>query len=358
MLLTLAAAAIAILLLATGAVRWSDVFIDTELLLVLFALLLAVEILRASGSLDVLVKRVTARFRTTRSFAFALVLFSGVLAMFVTNDVALFVVIPFTVIASRFSDFDVEDAVILEIVAVNLLGCLTPLGNPQNLFVYRQAQWNAGEFVLAMLPFVVWCAVGLVVALYVIPSGARDPGVRGGKLMPAAPPPGSLAPLGMTYAGVICFTLVLLHIAHALPAWPAAVAAAIAWLFFLRRRVDLWIVPLFFFVFIIVAGASVLGLRAGEHLYFAAIALSQVISNVPATILLSPSVDNSWIELLYGANAGGAGTIVASLANLLGWRIYVRESNRDPRFFRRLNAINFAFLAWAAGGGWLILRFL
>ena len=152
MTLTLAAAAIAILLLVTGVVRWSDVAVDRELLLVLFALLLAVEILRASGYLDLLVKRAMARFRTTRSFGFAMVMFSGVLAMFVTNDVALFVVIPFTVIASRFSDFDVEDAVILEIVAVNLIGCLTALGNPQNLFVYHRAGWNAGQFIAAMLP--------------------------------------------------------------------------------------------------------------------------------------------------------------------------------------------------------------
>jgi Na+/H+ antiporter NhaD/arsenite permease-like protein len=348
-LLTLAAAAIAILLLVTGAVRWGDVFVDGELLFTLFALLLAVEILRASGYLDALVKRVMARFTTTRSFGFALVMCSGVLAMFVTNDVALFVVIPFTVIASRFSGFDVEDAVILEIVAVNLIGCLTPLGNPQNLFVYHRADWNAGQFVLAMLPFVVWCTIGLVAALFLLgPSHAMQ---RSEVPLPERDPRAAAA-------GAVCFALVILHIAHALPAWPAAVAAALAWLLFLRRRVDLWIVPLFFFVFVIVAGAGLLGLRFGDNLYFAAVALSQLISNVPATILLSASVDTEWLELLYGANAGGAGTIVASLANLLGWRIYVRESNRDPRFFRRLTAINFAFLAWAAGGGWVILRWL
>ncbi|HUR80258.1 MAG TPA: hypothetical protein VM733_05805, partial [Thermoanaerobaculia bacterium] len=86
------------------------------------------------------------------------------------------------------------------------------------------------------------------------------------------------------------------------------------------------------------------------------IALSQVISNVPATILLTPFANGDWRELLYGVNAGGCGTIIASLANLLGWRIYVRESNRDPRFFRRLTAINVAFLAWATLGGYLLLR--
>lgn len=347
MILTLCAAAIAILLLVTGVVRWGDVQVDHELLLVLFALLLAVEILRASGYLDALVKRVMTRFRTTRSFGFAMVMFSGVLAMFVTNDVALFVVIPFTVIASRFSDFDIEDAVILEIVAVNLIGCLTPLGNPQNLFVYHRAGWNAGEFILVMLPFVAWCTVGLIAALFLL--GPSHEMRRNDVPLPERNARAAAA-------GAVCFALVVLHIAHAIPAWPAAAAAAIAWLVFLRKRVDLWIVPLFFFVFIVVAGLGVLGLRIGENLYLAAIALSQIISNVPATILLSASVDANWLELLYGANAGGAGTIIASLANLLGWQIYVRESNRDPRFFRRLTLINFAFLAWAAMGGWLILR--
>ena len=346
MLLTLAAAAVAVLVLLSGVVRWQDVYVDWELLLVLFALLLAVEILRASGYLDLVVKRVMTRFRTTRSFGFALVVISGLLAMFVTNDVALFVVIPFTVIASRFSDFDVEDAVILEIVAVNLIGCLTPLGNPQNLFIYHRANWNAGQFILTMLPFVGWCTIGLIASLFLL--GASHEMQRNDVALPNRN--GWVA-----VAGAVCFALVVLHIAHAIEAWPAAVAGAIAWLLFLRKRVDLWIVPLFFFVFIIVAGAGVLGWTTGEQ-YFTAIGLSQVISNVPATILLSASVDDRWLDLLYGANAGGCGTIIASLANLLGWRIYVRESNRDPRFFRRLTTINVAFLVWAAAGGWLLTR--
>ena len=346
MILTVAAAAIAILLLLTGVVRWRDVYVDHDLLLVLFALLMAVEILRASGYLDALVKGAMARFRTTRSFGFAMVMFSGVLAMFVTNDVALFVVIPFTVIASRFSDFDVEDAVILEIVAVNLIGCLTPLGNPQNLFIFHRANWNAGQFILAMLPFVAWCTLGIIAALFLL--GPSHEMKRSDVALPARDPRAAIA-------GALCFALVILNIAKAIDAWPAAIAAAVAWLVFLRKRVDLWIVPLFFFVFIIIAGAGILGWKSSEQ-YFTAIGLSQIISNVPATILLAASVDHHWLDLLYGANAGGAGTIIASLANLLGWRIYVRESNRDPRFFRRLTLINFAFLAWAAGGGWVILR--
>lgn len=114
--------------------------------------------------------------------------------------------------------------------------------------------------------------------------------------------------------------------------------------------------PLFFFAFIVVEGPRSFAFELHTSLYFTSIALSQVISNVPAAVLLTPFTDGEWRELLYGVSAGGCGTIIASLANLLGWRIYVRESNRDPRFFRRLTAINGAFLLWAAAGGWLLLK--
>lgn len=323
--------------------------IDLDLLLVLFALLVAVEILRASGWLDLVVARTVARFRTTRSFAIGLLAFSGALSCLVTNDVTLFVVIPFTVIASRFSDFDVEDAVILEVIAANLIGCLTPLGNPQNLFIYHRSGWSAAQFVITMAPFVAWCAAGLLAGTFLL--GRSHPmRVAAAEL----PPRDNRAAL----AGAFCFALVLLEVARVIDAWPAAIAAAVAGAFFLRRRmarIDFSIIPLFFFAFIIVEGMRSFAWDLGANVYWTSIALSQVISNVPAAVLLTPFTGGEWRELLYGVSAGGCGTIVASLANLLGWRIYVRESNRDPRFFRRLTAINVAFLAWAAGGGWLLL---
>jgi len=350
--LTWSAGLIALALLLTRRVtaRAAARAVDADLLLLLFALLVTVEILRASGYLDAVVHGAVDRFATTRGFALALIALSGGLAALVTNDVALFVVIPFTIIASRISDFDVEDAVVLEIVAANLIGCLTPLGNPQNLFIFHRSGWSAGQFVLTMLPLVAWSAAGLLAALFIL--GRSRPMV---KTDVARPPRDGRAAL----AGAICFALVLLEIARVMNAWPAAIAALVAGALFLRRRlfaIDLSIVPLFFFAFIIVEGLRSLRLEVtGAGLYVTSIALSQVISNVPATVLLSPLAGGQWRELLYGVNAGGCGTIIASLANLLGWRLYVRASNRDPRFFRHLTVINAAFLAWVAVGGWVIL---
>jgi Na+/H+ antiporter NhaD/arsenite permease-like protein len=275
---------------------------------------------------------------------------SGMVASLITNDVTLFIIIPFTIVASRFSDFDVEDAVILEIVASNLIGCLTPLGNPQNLFVFHQSGWSAAHFIFVMLPFVVWSTAGLLAALFLL-----------GRSRPMVTTPAALPSLNRNaaIAGVICFGLVLLEIARVTNAWPAAIGALIAGAIFLRRRIfaiDYSIVPLFFFAFIIVEGLRAMHVYGeSSSLFLTSIGLSQIISNVPATILLSPIAGDRWRELLYGVSAGGCGTIIASLANLLGWRIYVRESNRDKRFFWRLTAINFAFLAWVAMGGWLLL---
>jgi Na+/H+ antiporter NhaD/arsenite permease-like protein len=312
--------------------------IDVDLLLVLFALLVAVEILRESGWLDLTVALTISRFHTTRGFAIALIAMTGVLASLVTNDVTLFVVIPFTVVASRFSDFDLEDAVILEIVAANLLGCLTPLGNPQNLFVFHRSGWSAGHFVAVMLPFAGASAAGLLAAVFLL--GKSRPLIKADVELPRRNAIGGIA-------GAVCFALVLLEIARVVNGWPAAIVALVAGVFLLPRRLfelDLSIVPLFLFAFVVVEGLP--RMHLGGHVYASAIALSQVISNVPATILLSPLAAPDWKSLLYGATAGGCGTIIASLANLLGWRIYVRESGRDPRFFRRFTAVNFAFLAY------------
>ena len=347
MSIVIVAGVLAIAFVVTGRVTaqaaWHSV--DLDLLLVLFALLIAVEIIRESGWLDFAVEKTVARFHSARSFAAVMLAITGILAMLVTNDVALFVAIPFTIAASRMSRFDVEDAIALEIVAANLLGCLTPLGNPQNLFVYHRSQWNAGEFVVTMLPFVAMSAIGLAIAIAFLRKATLT------NTEPELPARDNRAAL----AGAITFLFVLLEIARAVSGWPAAFSALVSAALFLRRRVDLSIVPLFFFAFIIVEGLRTFPLRLFDT-YWSAIALSQVISNVPATLLLSPFARGDWRALLYGANAGGCGTIIASLANLLGWRIYVRESGADPRFLWRLTAISAAFLIWTSLGAWLLLR--
>ena len=353
-ILEVTAGAIAAAFLLSGRVtpRAAMRAIDVDLLLVLFALLITVEMLRESGYLDLAVAATVSRFTSARAFAFALIVATGVLASLVTNDVTLFVVIPFTVLASRMSSFQLENVVVLEVIASNLLGCLTPLGNPQNLFVFHKSGWSAVQFIATMAPFVGWCAAGLIIAMF-IGTESRT------MARPAAVLPERNNT--MAVAGAICFALVLLEIARIANGWPAAIAAAICALLFLRSRIrdlDLSIIPLFFFAFIAVEGLRTFELPRIANLYVSAALVSQVISNVPATILLTPFADHDWRTLLYGVNAGGCGTIIASLANLLGLRIYMRDSGAHPRFLWRLTAFNFVFLAWAGVGGWVLLSSL
>jgi Na+/H+ antiporter NhaD/arsenite permease-like protein len=334
--------------------------VDADLLLLLFALLLAVELVRESNFLDRAVAIAVGRFHGSRSFTLALMAATGVLAAVLTNDVALFVVIPFTVLARRFSDFRVRNAVVLEVLSANLSGCLTPLGNPQNLFLYHRAGWSPGRFVAEMIPFVVWSGAGLVVAVFWLEPPRSIQRVDA----PMAPPD-----RGRALAGLACLGLVLAEIFRALPAWPAAVGGLVAGLFLLRRRwgqIDLSILPLFFFAFIVVEALrsfdiyalirTLPGAGTGLRLYLAGLLCSQIISNVPATVLLTPLAAGRWRLLLYAVNAGGCGTLIASLANLLGLRIFEREHGRDRQFLRRLLALNAVFLLWSGAGGWILSR--
>jgi Na+/H+ antiporter NhaD/arsenite permease-like protein len=284
------------------------------------------------------------------------------LSALVTNDVSLFVVIPFTVMAGQFSDFRVRHAVVLEIIAANLLGCLTPLGNPQNLFLYHQSGWQLGRFLGVMTPFVLWSAVGIAIA-----TVAMEP------RRTITSRPIAVVPIDRLRAavGLFCFALVILEIVHLINAWPAAIAAAIATPILLRgrfREMDLSIIPLFFFAFIVVEGLRALPTYslferipdepAGMALYAGAILSSQLISNVPTAILMAPIAGQNWATLLYGVSAGGCGTIIASLANLLGWQIYLREHGKDPEFFRIQTVASFVFLIWTGVGGWFLLQLL
>jgi Na+/H+ antiporter NhaD/arsenite permease-like protein len=345
----LVAATLAVAAVASGVVPWHTVprIEDGRLLATLAALVLSVEALRSSGALDALVRRAISRFSQARTLTLALIVASGALSAVVTNDVALFVVVPFTVAAARFSDFRVRNAVILEITAANVLGCMTPIGNPQNLFLVHRSGMSIPGFLVSMLPFGAVAAALLGGAILVLEPSRRITRVEAA----ARPVEGFLAAWGA--AGIL---LVLASIAGWLPPW-LPLAAIVPALFLLARRgasaASLAIVPLFFFVFIDMAAVASVDFRrlylaiplpAGTRLYLAGLLFSQGISNVPAAVLLAPLAEGRWRTLLYAVNAGGCGTLVASLANLLGWQIYLRERGPDPVYLPRFYAVSFAFL--------------
>lgn len=362
-----AALALAALVLLAGWVAPREVpgLLDPRVLSLFFVLIVAVALARRSGLFARGVRAVLSRVRSSRTLAFAAVLVTGATAALVTNDVALLLVVPFTLaFEAAAPDFEAAGVVVLEIAAANVIGCLTPTGNPQNLFLFVRGGFSGGTFLAAQAPWVLGMAAA---TLALIPF-----------TVPRRPLPASAAahvPVGRGRAAVAVSLLVLelLAIFGVLPVW-VPFAAAVPALVLLGRdavRVDFSLVGVFAALFVGVEGlrrsplfahldpvrlfgASPEGFAASGAL------LSQAVSNVPAAILLAPAAAGhagAFTGLLYGVNAGGCGTPVASLANLIGARLYLESRAGRRRFWRLFFATSSALLAAAVVWSLVLLKY-
>ncbi len=327
--------AVALLLLATAWSRripaWSRD--ELEVLALLGALLVAVRGLTLSG----LVRRLARRIEAGRWVPLRLVLATWLLSMVVTNDVALLAVVPLTLALRR---DDRGRLVILEALAANAGSALTPVGNPQNLFLYWHYRLHPAEFVAAIAPF--------SLAFLVVTAGLAFFASRGDGPAPAGPwRPVARGP-AVGWATVLA--LVVLVVLHVLP-FPWFVAAPAAALLLDRRALAIdWGLLLAFACFFGIADdlRAVLAssLTGTTHVFLLSALASQVLSNVPAALLFSEFTTN-WRALLWGVSVGGFGTLVASLANLIAWRLYVADPTTGDggRFTLRFHLVGAAMLA-------------
>lgn len=281
--------------------------IDTTTLLMLFSLMTIVAGFRRMGALDAISRKLTRRVTTLRGLSAVMVALCFVLSMLVTNDVALLTLVPLTLLLFRAGgQKSTIWTVVLETVAANLGSMVTPIGNPQNLYLYTSGRLTALDFLTLLAP----------------------------------------------YAAV---ALALLAIAKVLPAWALAASVFLGTLALDRgtiRQVDYTLLATFvcFFVFVASVKACV-PVRAWLETMMArspmAVALltSQVISNVPACLLLSPFTQDAK-ALALGVDLGGLGTLIASLASLISFRLYgAGEGARKGRYFAVFTGVNVLFLA-------------
>lgn len=253
--------------------------------------------------------------------------------------------------------FETAGLVVLEIVAANVLGCLTPTGNPQNLFLFVRGGFTAGSFFVAQVPWVLGMAAA---TLALVPLVVND------RPLPAAPARDiRVLPLEAAFALSLLFLELLAIFRVVSPAVPAASALlALALLGREAARVDFSLVAVFAALFVGVEGlrrsalfhvldptrlfgSSPAGLVASGAL------LSQFVSNVPAALLLAPAAaaaaapPAAFTALLYGVNAGGCGTPIASLANLIGARLYLSGRSSRRSFWKLFAGVSAAMLLWA-----------
>lgn len=298
--------------------------VDWPTIAALTGLLVITKGVELSGYLHHLGKRLILRLPTDRAIAVFLVLTTALLSMLLTNDVALFIVVPLTVGLRAVSTVPVTRIVVFEAFAANAGSTLTPIGNPQNLFLWQLSQASFYQYVGAMLPLALICVIPLLLLTTRALTGRSITIVDGTN-------PHSLNKrlLYMSLALYFPFLVFIdLHLAET-----AVIVVLAIFLFTYRRvlaRVDWALILVFMLMFVdmrlIARDPAVyeligqLGLSDPRQLYFTGIVISQLISNVPAAILLA-EYSNDWRLIAYAVNVGGFGFMLGSLANIIALRM-------------------------------------
>ena len=321
-------------------------YIDFRTLALLYSLMVVVSGLRRAGVFGYLAHKLCEKADSARKIGIILVLLSFFSSMLVTNDVALLTFVPFAVVVLGLAHQEKELVwvVVLQTVAANLGSMLTPVGNPQNLFLFSYYNFSMLDFIRVTLP--IWLiSLGLILLLCMkLPRAhvdiflGEEPILHINKLI--------------LYMALFCLCmLVVLRVIG----WEIMllVLMIVLIIFDRRRLLHADFLLLFTFVcFFIFAGnlarlepveKALSALLSGREL-FCGIAASQVISNVPAALLLSGFTD-AGRELLLGVNIGGLGTPVASLASLISMKLYSHSENASlGTFMKCFLGINFALL--------------
>lgn len=323
-------------------------YIDFSVLALLFCLMMVVALLQGCGLFTVLAQKLLAGKKQFRYLCLALVLLPFFSAMLITNDVALLAFVPFTILVlcevgrPRYLIYLIS----LQTVAANLGSMATPIGNPQNLYLYSYFQLSFLEFFTALLPYIL-VSVLLLAAAAIL--------VKREELTVTFERPAAIQNKTWLYGGMGLLALCLLSVLHLLPKIAVLTAVILFALCFARplfRQVDYSLLLTFicFFIFSGNLGQSRIITSAFEwcmdkSALLTATAASQIISNVPAAVLLAPFTQN-WRGLLTGVNIGGLGTLIASLASLISFQLYSRSANAKPaRYLGVFTLVNFLFLA-------------
>lgn len=329
--------------------------IDWKTLAILFMLLTVLEGFKKENIFRPLLQK-TGRLGTVRGLSAFFVFSVFFSSMFVTNDVSLIIFVPLTIILFRAGGKEkyTVPVLVLENIAAVRGSLLTPFGSPQNLFLFTQSGVTAPNFMLRMLPLWVGSAILLVIFIQILYR--KNPGEKITIEKSEFSEKWLLENRHLRIVYIALFVIVIATIVSRTKFWPCVtVLVAIVLLVFDRRiliRTDyvLLLTFLCFFVFSssIAANPAIsdfLRARVAGNEYWWSIALSQIISNVPASIILWPFTTNL-TALLYGLDSAGLCTIIGSLASVINYRLYAREyPGRAMYFMRWFEIISLSFFA-------------
>ena len=303
-------------------------YIDVRVLCLLFSLMAVVAGFQSCHVFEALAQKMLAGEKKLRTIGWVLVALPFFTSMLITNDVALITFVPFTMLVLKMVGAEKEAAliVVLQTVAANLGSMATPFGNPQNLYLYANYNMTGSEFFGTVLPLTLVSLVALWFCGYMVSGHGIQVNFSGKACIH------NKVKLGVY---VVLFILCLLAVLRIAPYWAVTAMVAIALLVLDRKlllKVD-YALLLTFICFFIFAGnmgeiSAVQNFLAGimeKNTLLTAALSSQVISNVPAAVLLSEFTENGR-ALLVGVNIGGLGTPIASLASLISLKLYSAEA--------------------------------
>lgn len=313
-------------------------YIDWNTLLLLFALMAVMAGLQQLGLFSKIGNILLSKISTTRQMMLILIFLPFVLSMLITNDVALITFVPFGLVVLNMADKQnlAIPLVILQTIAANLGSMLMPMGNPQNLYLYAQSGMTLRQFICLMLPYTVLSAICLFFAVIFMKSTPFKRNTssieRTEEADKTSDTPNRSNILISGY--IIGFAICLLSVAKILPNIVPAITILIFLLIFDRKiigKIDYSLLATFicFFVFIGNMGRHdsfcnfINQILTGNERIVAVLA-SQIISNVPAALLLS-GFSNEWEPLIVGCNLGGLGTLIASMASLISYKQIAKQ---------------------------------
>lgn len=328
-------------------------YLDMRVLCILLSLMLVVAGLQKAGAFEIAIERMLKLVHNTRTLTAVLVSACFFSSMLITNDVALITFVPLGIMILTKAQKQrlLIPVIVLQTVAANLGSMLTPLGNPQNLYLYSLSNMTLGQFLRVMA---VPCFISLLMLAAMIFLIKPEP------IKPLAKSTAKETDTAKIIPWLVLFLLCLLAVMRVVP-FGVALAVVIMGALILDKaiilRADYGLLLTFAFLFVFIGNirsipevSAVLSSVVRGRELPTAILLSQVVSNVPAAMLLSKFTFH-YSALLLGADLGGLGTLIASMASLISYRFYVSTAGAQKgRYFTEFTAVNLLFLGvlWGA----------
>lgn len=321
-------------------------YFDLKTLSCLFCVLAVVCALRNIRFFYTLAKAIVRKFRNARIAILVLVYITFIGSMLIANDMALLTFLPlgYFILHTTGKEKHMAFTFIMQNIAANLGGMLTPFGNPQNLYLYSKFNIPDVEFISIMFPpFIVAVLLITACCLIFVKSEPLEIQEKAASL-----------PIVRTVIYLLLFTFSILIVFKTIPYQLGLIIIPLALLFLDRQallQVDYGL--LFTFVFFFIFSGNMARIDAVKDFFsmllekntliFSAMSC-QIISNVPSAILLSQFTEN-YRDLLLGVNIGGVGTLIASLASLITFKEYTKQDKGHTlSYVLKFTAFNFAFL--------------